>query len=237
MHHSPRRWHLSIQVTGAASAALPAEGSVNYWSANSSSSSSQVVYPTELNGCDVPLIAFPPESMAKGVNLLGGEPIYLKVDILQSNTEGPELKALPLGSPPPSILIASPARPSPTKGGRRGQHDHRGKRAPILGAGLDTSEHASGSSTPMKCRSQWSWSHLCPPNLEDFPKPVDMSSQVSTPKDAEMENASLEEIPAPSSPTAEAPGPNSDALSPRCGSSLERGQQGPGGPASSQIFH
>ena len=50
-----------------------------------------------------------------------------------------------------------------------------------------------------------------PTKLEDFLKPVDMSSQVSAPDNAEMENTSLEEIPTPSSPTAEAPGTSSDA--------------------------
>ena len=53
-----------------------------------------------------------------------------------------------------------------------------------------------------------------PTKLEDFPKPVDTSSQVSAPKDAEMEDISLEEIPTPSSPTAEALGPNGDAPHP-----------------------
>ena len=38
---------------------------------------------------------------------------------------------------------------------------------------------------------------------------MDTSSQVSAPDDAEMEDASLEEIPATSSPTAETPGPSS----------------------------
>ena len=53
-----------------------------------------------------------------------------------------------------------------------------------------------------------------PTKLEDFPKPVDMSSQMSTPNNVEMEDASLEEIPTPSSLTVEALGPSSDALSP-----------------------
>ena len=44
------------------------------------SSGSQVVYLVGLNGADVPMIASPPEPMAKGVNLLSGKPIYLKVD-------------------------------------------------------------------------------------------------------------------------------------------------------------
>ena len=61
------------------------------------------------------MIASPPESLAKGINLLGGEPIYLKVDIQQSIAEGPELKAPPLSSHSSSILITSPIRPHPPK--------------------------------------------------------------------------------------------------------------------------
>ena len=49
-----------------------------------------------------------------------------------------------------------------------------------------------------------------PTKPKDFPKKVDTSSQVSALNDAEMEDASLEEIPAPSSPTAEAPEPHGD---------------------------
>ena len=50
-----------------------------------------------------------------------------------------------------------------------------------------------------------------PPKQEDLAKPVDTSSQVSTPDDAEMEDASLEEIPTTSSPTVKTPGPRSNA--------------------------
>ena len=48
-----------------------------------------------------------------------------------------------------------------------------------------------------------------PTKLKDFTHPVDTSSQVSTPDDADMEDASLEEIPAVSSPIAKTAGPNS----------------------------
>ena len=47
---------------------------------------------------------------------------------------------------------------------------------------------------------------LLPTKPEDFPWPVDTSSQVSTPNDTEMEDASLEEIPTLSSTTVEALG-------------------------------
>ena len=50
-----------------------------------------------------------------------------------------------------------------------------------------------------------------PHKLEDPSGPVDTSSQVSAPHDAEMAEASLEEIPTSPSPTAETPGPSSGA--------------------------
>ena len=46
-----------------------------------------------------------------------------------------------------------------------------------------------------------------PTKLGDFLKPVDTSSQVSTPNDAEMEDTSLEEIATPSSPQLKPQGP------------------------------
>ena len=46
-----------------------------------------------------------------------------------------------------------------------------------------------------------------PTKPEDFTPPVDTSSQLSAPDDAEMEDASLEEIITPSSLTAKAPTP------------------------------
>ena len=181
------------------------------------------------------MIASSPEPMAKGVNLLSGEPIYLKVDIPQSNTEGPELKALPLGSCPPFILIASLVRPPLLKA--EGEVSMTTEVREILSSAvLDTSEHTSGSSTP-KRQEPVVLVTLLPTKLEDFPKPVDMSSQVSAPNNAEMEDTSLEEIPTPSSPTAEAPGPSGDTPPPDVAHSLGRGQQDPGGPTSNQVFH
>ena len=137
------------------------------------SSGSQVVYPAGLNQCEAPLITSPLEPMAKGINLLGSKPIYLKMDILQSNMEGPELKVPPLSSHSPT-LIASPVRPPPPKA--EGEVSMTMEVRDLLSwAGLDMSGHASGSSTP-KEESQWFSSHLCPTKLEDFPKPVVMSS-------------------------------------------------------------
>ena len=87
--------------------------------------------------------------MAKGINLLSGKPIYLKVDIPQSNMEGPELKALPLGSHPPSTSITSPVRPPLPK--VEGEVSMTMEVRELLSwVGLDMSEHASGSSTPKR---------------------------------------------------------------------------------------
>ena len=77
-------------------------------------------------------------------------------------------------------------------------------------AGLDTSEHTSGSSNPKRQELVVLVTSL-PTKLEDCLKPVDTSSQVSTCDYAEMEDASLEEIPTPYSPTVKAPGPSNDA--------------------------
>ena len=200
----PKEGYLSVQV---------AEGTSNTACGRVSqlqvfqllSLGSQIVYLVGLNGCEVPVIAYPPGPMAKGVNLLGGESIYLKMDILQPTTEGPELKALPLSSHSPSILIASPVRPPPPKAGEVSMTTE--VRELLSWAAVDTSRHVSGSSAPKR----WEPMLLVTPlatKLEDFPKPVDTSSQVSALNNAEMEDVSLEEIPAPSAPTAEAPPPD-----------------------------
>ena len=52
---------------------------------------------------------------------------------------------------------------------------------------------------------------LLPPELRNLFGPVDTSSQVSTPDDAEMAEASVEEVPTTISPIAETPGPSSGA--------------------------
>ena len=110
-HHVPlpREGHLSVLVEGGTSSA--ACGRVSQLEAYQLlSSSSQVIYPVRLNGCEVPLIASLLKSLAKCANLFGGKPIYLKVDIPQSIMEGPKLKVLPCGGHSSSILIASPIR-------------------------------------------------------------------------------------------------------------------------------
>ena len=212
-HHVPlpKEGHLSIQVMGGTSNATCRRIS-QLQVCQLLSLDSQIVYAVGLNGCEVPMIASPPEPVTKGVNLLSSEPIYLKMDILQLPTEGPELKAPPLRGHPPSILIASPVRPPLPK--VEGEVSMTMEVRELLSwAVLDTSEHVSGSSTPKRQEPMVLVTPL-PTKLEDFLKPVDMSSQVSTLNDAEIEDASLEEIPAPSSPTTEAQGPGSDAPPP-----------------------
>ena len=72
---------------------------------------------------------------------------------------------------------------------------------------LDMSGHVSGNSTPKRPNPM---AVLTPPphKLKDLSGPVETSSQVSTPDDAKMADASLEEIP---SPTDKTPGPSSGA--------------------------
>ena len=217
----PKEGHLSVQV---------ADGTSNTTHERVSqlkvcqllSSGSQVVYPVGLNGAGVPMIASLPEPVAKGVNLLGSNPSYIKVDILQPTMDEPKLKALPLSGHPPSVLITSPVRPPLPKA--EGEVSMTMEVRELLSqVAMDTSEHASGSSTPKRWEPMVLVMPL-PTKLEDFPKPVNMSSHVSAPDNAEMEDASLEEIPALSSLIVELLGPSSDASPP------ERR------PASGQVF-
>ena len=97
----PREGHLSILVEGGTSSAT--YGRVSQLEVcQLCSSDSQVIYPVGLNGCEVPVIASQPKSLAKGANLLGGEPIYLKVDIPQSSWKGQSSKCHPMVVNPPS---------------------------------------------------------------------------------------------------------------------------------------
>ena len=71
-----------------------------------------------------------PESLASGISLTGGKSIYLEVDILQPIMEEPDQKALSPGRyPHPN---SQPYQDHSPKTRRRGQHDHGGKRSPVL---------------------------------------------------------------------------------------------------------
>ena len=97
----PREGHLSILLGGGTSSAT--RGRVSQLEVcQVLSSGFQAIYLVELNGCKVPVIASLTESLAKCTNLLGGKPIYLKVDIPQSIAEGPKLKV-------PSLAVTFPS--------------------------------------------------------------------------------------------------------------------------------
>ena len=154
------------------------------------------------------MIASPPESLAKGANLLGGKPIYLKVDIPQSIVEGPKVKVPPPGSQS-SLLDASPIRAPLPKA--EGEVSMTMEVKELLSwVELDMSGHTSGNSTPKRLEPMVLVTPL-PTKPEYFPQPVDTSSWVSALDDAEMEDASLEDIPTASSHIAETPGPSSSA--------------------------
>ena len=201
----PREGHLSILPEGGTSSATYRRVS-QLEVCQLLSSGSQVIYPVGLNGCEVPMIASLPKSLARGANLLGGKPIYLKVDILQSIAEGPELKALPSDDHSSCILMASPIRAPPPKVEREVSMTME-VRDLLSQVGLDTSGHISGNSIPRRLDSVVLLTPLST-KLGDFPRPVDSSSQVSTPINAEMGDTSLEEIPTASSPTVKIPGPH-----------------------------
>ena len=228
----PKEGQLSIQVAGSTGSATCRRVS-QLQVCQLLSSGSQVVYPAGLNGCEVPLITSPPEPMAKGINLLCSKAIYLKVDILQSNMEGPELKALPLGGHPPSISIASPVRPSAPKA--EGEVSMTMEVRELLSwVGLGTSEHTSGSSSP---KGQELVVLVTPLSTkpEDFPK----ASGHVIPSEGPWQCWDGGCLPGGNSHSLFPHSQSSRAQQwcpPRCGSSLGRGQQGSRGPASSQVF-
>ena len=67
----------------------------------------QVTYPIGLNGYEEPIITSLLESLANGISLTGGKSIYLEIDILQSLSEEPDLKVLPIGKLS-TIIVTNP---------------------------------------------------------------------------------------------------------------------------------
>ena len=197
----PREEHLSILVEGTSSAAYRRASQPE--AHQLLSLNLQVIYSARLNGCEVPVIAFLPESLPRGTNLLGGKPVYLKVDILQPSTEEPELKMLPLGSHFSPILMPGSIRAPLLKA--EGEVSMTMEVRELLSqAILNTSGQASRNSTPKMLNPVVILTPI-PSKLGDFPRLVDMSSQVSAPDDTKMGDSSPEEETA-ISPTAKTPG-------------------------------
>ena len=95
------------------------------------------------------MIASPPESLAKGTNLLGGKPTYLKVDILQSIVKGQKLRSAAPSGHSSSIPMASPVRaPLPKV---EAEVSMTMEVSELLSqVGLDTSGNVTGNSTPKR---------------------------------------------------------------------------------------
>ena len=105
----PKEGHLSILVEGGTSSATC--GQISQLDiCQLLSSGSQVIYPVGLNRCEIPVIMSLPKSLAKDMTMLGGKPIYLSVDILQSAVKGQESKAPSPGGHSIPILTTSPIR-------------------------------------------------------------------------------------------------------------------------------
>ena len=174
-------------------------------------SGSWVVYPEGLNGCQVPVVTSLPQSLSNGMTMLKGEPTFLQVDLSQSAIKEQESKALSHGSGLSSTPATSPTRALPPKA--EGQINMTMEVSKLLSqAVLDTSGLASRSSTPKRPGSL-ALATPQPLKLEDSAKPVDTSSQVSIPDDAEMAAPTLDEIYVSPSPPVETPGPSSKASS------------------------
>ena len=139
------------------------------------SSGPQVIYPVGLNGHETPMVVLPPESLAKGTTLIGSEPTYLKVSILQPTPEGQEPKAPPHSGHFSPTQAPSPIKVPPPKVERVVSMTME-VRELLSRAVLDTSGHVSGNSTPKRLnpmvvlmslppqigRSFWSSGHIFP---------------------------------------------------------------------------
>ena len=110
----PMEGHLSIMVEGSTSSdACRRISQIEIYQLLSFGS--QVIYLARLSGCEVPMITSLPESLAKDATLLGGKPVPLPVDILQSTAKGQGSKVLPFGGHLSPILTASSIRAHPPK--------------------------------------------------------------------------------------------------------------------------
>ena len=143
--------------------------------------------------------------------MLKGEPTFLQVDLSQSATKEQESKTLSLGSGLSPPLATSPTRALPPKVESQISMTMEVSKLPSQ-AVLDTSSLASRSSTPKRPGSLALATPL-PLEPEDPIKPVDASSQVSIPDDAEMDDPTLEEIHASPSPLVEILGLSSETPS------------------------
>ena len=163
----------------------------------------QVAYLVGLNGHKDPIITSLPKSLANGIILTGGRSVYLEVDIPQPMAEESDQKVSPLGRCT-TILIASPFKTTPPKLERKVSMTME-VRSLLSQVMLDMSGCRSGNLTPKRSNPVVI---LTPPphKPRDLPRPVDTSSQESTPNDVKVAEASLEEVPTTISPIAVTPG-------------------------------
>ena len=203
----PTEGHLSVMTEGNTSN-VPC-GKIHQLEVHQSlGSGSWVVYLEGLNRCQVPVVMSLLESLSNSMTMLQSEPAFLKADLSQSATKEQESKAPSLGSGLSPTMAASPTRDLPSK--MEGQISMTMEVSKLLSwAVLYTSGLASGSPTPKRPGSLALATPL-PLKPEDSIKPVDTSSQVSIPDDAEMDDSTLEGIQASPSPPVKTPGPSSE---------------------------
>ena len=174
-----------------------------------------------------PIITSLSKTLANVISLMGGRFIYLEIDILQPMAGELDWKASPLGKHS-AVIIASPLKIIPTKPEREVSMTME-MRSLLSQVMLDMSGHGSGNLTPKRPNPVVI---LTPPphKLRGLPKPVDTSSQVSTPDDVEMVEASLGEVSTTISPIAVIQRSRS-ITPPQMWANFKRGQQSPRGAA------
>ena len=154
--------------------------------------SSQVIYPVILNGYDEPIITTLPEPLASSVSLTTSKHLYLGIDIPSPPVKEPDQKILPFGEVS-TILIASPHKSPPKSEGSMTMEVSDLLSQAVLEASSCESKHSSPRRlTPAVVLT------TPPQKPEGQLQPVDTSSQLSI----EEAEASLEDIPASTSPIA-----------------------------------
>ena len=171
-----------------------------------------MVYLEGLNGCQVPVIIILPESLSQGMTMLKGESTFLQVDLSQSATKDQEPKTPSLGGGLSPTPAGSPTWAFPPK--VEGQISMTMEVSELLSQTvLDTSGIASWKFHSKKDQAPWPWPHCYLLSQRTSSKPMDPSSQVSTPEDMEMDDPTLEEVHVSLPPLVKTLGPSREAPS------------------------
>ena len=144
----PKEGHLSAMLEGTPSN-IPCRRICQLEVCQLLHSEAQVVYPKGLNGCLVPPITSLPKSLSHSATMLNDKPTLLQVDLSQFTMEGCKSKAPFLGGSSTSTFPHALLWCLPPKAESQVSMTMEVSEL-LLQVALDTSDQASGSSTPKR---------------------------------------------------------------------------------------